>query len=156
MARLRHCILKPMPASRGHEEATEELLWVAHQRSPRGFRRRSWSASQSNFGRDEREEGRGNRCVLVLYEWVSSSEYVVHMHRHSPCFYCSTITTTAQACRTACTSEASSRSSRPVYDTNTSLKPCLQLADLASTLMATNWKSKNHVRDDNKGFLAFF
>lgn len=125
-----------------------------------GFRRGGfWSASQSNFGRLEMssEEGKGNRCVLVLlYEWVSSSEYVVHMHRHSLCFYCSTITTQPKPA----VQHAHLRPPLDYRGPSTTLtrhwKPCLQLADLASTLMATNWKSKNHVRDDNKGFLASF
>lgn len=96
MARLRHCILKPMPASHDHERDhdherghREELLldmdppaalWVLLGAQCLAGR---WSVSNGNFGllgmSGEGCGGRsgegGIRCILVLlYEWVGSSE----------------------------------------------------------------------------------
>lgn len=80
------------------------------------------------------------------------------MHRHSPCFYCSTTLTTQptpaiQHAHLGPLLEIMEAQLR--HDTD-HWKPCLHLADSALTQMApTNCESKSHVRQERRIFGLF-
>lgn len=161
--------------SDGKTQALHPQAHAGLSRSWRGHRGVAVSHTPALTPRTLGAEASGLRLRATLVE-MSSEEGGGEQVRSRPCLWMSELirvrgshaqtqslflllhkNNTAQACRTACTSEASALDYRGPSTTLTRhWKPCLQLADLASTLMATNWKSKNHVRDNNKGFLAFF
>lgn len=128
MARLRHCILKPMPASHDHERDhdherghREELLldtdppaalWVLLGAQCLAGR---WSVSNGNFGllgmSGEGCGGRGYQVHSCPPLWMSGIIRVIiygsHAQTQSLFLLLHNINDTAQACHTACTSEAS-------------------------------------------------
>lgn len=131
MARLRHCIHKPMPAShdRHHERGNREelpldtdlpaALWILISKLRKdvlhlfeiGVEGQLWS-TQDEWGVGWRGVGRwGIRCILVLLLWMSGIikviVYVSHAQKQSLFLLLHNINDTAQACHTACTSEAS-------------------------------------------------